>query len=546
MSPRLHLDVPSALKAGYSEAFSDFKWPVKQQTYDSVSQSFIDVIEDVLAEESLSDEARTNVALSLIPIVNECFYFAGSYINILACEQQAIEYTFAESDFFYPTIHKFRSAKSESIDESLSRIESRPVKRTVRNFLRSQRNSIRLIKLSLRSKLKPPRKYRITSNTLERESRTQYDVALTNIVSGSKRANDFIGDASPHGGLSNKIAIGFSKVLSSFGFDADDLAQEYFRRVSTFHLNIAESSRNKNYKKYLNTKNSFLVSGTAGGFQSRLVSWLFQHNNLPVVRFTHGGERGLMNDTRWHYPELMFADNYIVHGRTEAEQVRNAVAQKTTSLTSVTLKVYSVGSSHHRKLRSDATATPTSDSINEVMVLTNSFTSERRPAFASTGEDVVYLEWHLRLLSALRKTDFRVVTKRHPKGNLTQTPLFDGYVDEEVINLPFTGKLKTADAFVFDFAASAFMEALCTNKPVVLIEFPHRRLSAASRDDVASTCTVVQAGYDENNRITADFDAVIAGISKPVDIDSRQSFLDSYLLDSFDGLPSLFESSTQH
>ena len=88
----------------------------------------------------------------------------------------------------------------------------------------------------------------------------------------------------------------------------------------------------------------------------------------------------------------------------------------------------------------------------------------------------------------------------------------------------------TADAFVFDFAASAFMEALCTNKPVVLIETPIRRLLKAGRKEVQEICTIVQADFDENNRIVADFDEVIAGLSKPVDPTARQLFLENYLL----------------
>ena len=74
------------------------------------------------------------------------------------------------------------------------------------------------------------------------------------------------------------------------------------------------------------------------------------------------------------------------------------------------------------------------------------------------------------------------------------------------------------------------MEALCTNKPVVLIETPIRPLLTAGRKEVEKICTIVRADFDENNRIMADFDEVIAGLSKPVDPILRQLFLENYLL----------------
>ena len=94
----------------------------------------------------------------------------------------------------------------------------------------------------------------------------------------------------------------------------------------------------------------------------------------------------------------------------------------------------------------------------------------------------------------------------------------------------FVDQIPKADAFVFDFATSAFMEALCTNKPVVLIEFPHRPLIPGGREDVASICTIVRAEYDENNRIIAPLDEVVSGINQSVDTRLRQQFVEEYLL----------------
>ena len=50
MTRRLYLDVVSVANAGYQEAFDDFSWPVRQQTYDDISASFIGFIESKLVD----------------------------------------------------------------------------------------------------------------------------------------------------------------------------------------------------------------------------------------------------------------------------------------------------------------------------------------------------------------------------------------------------------------------------------------------------------------------------------------------------------------
>ena len=114
--------------------------------------------------------------------------------------------------------------------------------------------------------------------------------------------------------------------------------------------------------------------------------------------------------------------------------------------------------------------------------------------------------------------------------------LFGGYVDQELMGGSFTDLMTTADAFIFDFAASAFLEALCTNKPVVLIDPPHSPFLPSGRKEVEEICTIVCAEFDEKNLVIADFDAIIRGLEKPVDPDMRQAFVENYLLNPSDNL----------
>ena len=534
--PPLYLDVESSHAAGYRTAFDGFQWPISQAIYDYVAIAFVDFLESLAASNELQENKKIDLALSIIPIANESFSFAGSHMIIDACNRIGQTYAFARNSLYYASIHEYRTQSGQSVHESLLKMQS-----TKQNTFRSRRvrplrEKMRRSRLWVGSKRSKHTVYTSTTNKLMNEWASPSYVSLRSLVSNSERRLSSIGKSQISTELSTHIADNFVSILTNHGFETNELVFEYFRRIAKTHLANANIWRNKNLEKFFGTSDSLLLTATAGGFESRLISHVFQRNNLPVVRFTHGGERGLIDDPRWHYSELMFADLYLVHGHIEATQVNEAVARKTSSLTSSNLKAVGIGSIFHSRLRdTDSKSSPT-DRIRNVMVVPASLTNEIRPAFASTGEEAVYLEWHLRLLKFLRDSEYNVVSKRHPKGYYASTKLFDGYAHQEITDQSFTELTRTADAFVFDFAASAFMEALCTNKPVVLIDIPMRPLLASGRRDLEKICTIVPAEYDDDNRIVVDLKKVQYGLELPVDKNQRQTFIEKYLLQPSDDL----------
>ena len=81
MSQRLYLDVASAFKAGYNAAFDGLNWPIAQATYDSVAKAFVEFLEEIATGPTLSESERYDLALSIVPIANESFYYASSHMQ---------------------------------------------------------------------------------------------------------------------------------------------------------------------------------------------------------------------------------------------------------------------------------------------------------------------------------------------------------------------------------------------------------------------------------------------------------------------------------
>ena len=86
------------------------------------------------------------------------------------------------------------------------------------------------------------------------------------------------------------------------------------------------------------------------------------------------------------------------------------------------------------------------------------------------------------------------------------------------------------DAYVFDFQGSAFMEAICTLKPVVLIDIPIRTMRTKARLKIRESISVVPASFDEQNRVVISPEKLHEAIEKPVDIEARKQLIEDYLL----------------
>ena len=110
--------------------------------------------------------------------------------------------------------------------------------------------------------------------------------------------------------------------------------------------------------------------------------------------------------------------------------------------------------------------------------------------------------------------------------------IFGDIADEELTQVSMAYTFEQADAYVLDIVGTAFMEALCTLKPVVLIEIPNRRLTENARAQLKTHISVVEATFDENNRVIIESDQLINGLHRPVDLIARHKFISDYLTSS--------------
>jgi len=179
--------------------------------------------------------------------------------------------------------------------------------------------------------------------------------------------------------------------------------------------------------------------------------------------------------------------------------------------------------------------------VKNVSVITASFTGMHRVTPHMKLHDVVYMEWHRRLLQDIRNLGFRVISKRHPKGLIPEQAIFSNVVDEELLKTPMAAIEQQTDAYVIDFISSALMEAICTLKPVVLIDIPVRMMRPEARTLLSKSVEVIPATFDDRNRVVIDEESLRTSLEKPVNLDAREQLIQEYLLSPSADIGSIFE-----
>jgi hypothetical protein len=270
-----------------------------------------------------------------------------------------------------------------------------------------------------------------------------------------------------------------------------------------------------------------LFTGTGGGYLARTVAHAFQMNGAKVIRTTHGGDTALFKDPLWRSIELPFSDTYVTFG-TEAANEVSSVSESHSASGKVpdTREIVAGGSHFHQKI---VDAALRSSQIKNVYVISASFSGKRRAIPNVKIHDLVYMEWHRRMLKRLSEAGYEVFAKRHPKGSGADIPIFDDIAAVELRQTRMAETFSQADAYVFDIAGSAFIEALCTLKPVVLIDIPNRRLIESARIQLEKSVTIVRADFDDKNLVTVDHNRISEGLQQSVDLDARGQFIFDYL-----------------
>ena len=514
----------------------DLSWPVHQSEYDEPLARFITWLDEIHTE--IEDAPRLLNAFLLVKsdLTKDLCYYTSSWIDVAEATQNDIELIYGSdqhiiqellADEFYghlPTdMRRYKATPNlkTSVRSRLSRL-----KRYIQNKKSLASNKSQVYSTSLNhlgNQITPAATLplRFTSEDLRRKRIKTADTPnrvkeLAHQISAE--LIKFIGKncAPPSRAFSNHLYHISLKYLQNGWTDA---------AMGTVFPDIKSGST--------------LITGTGSGYSARLLSYQFLNNDQRVIRTTHGGDQPLFSDMRIFTIEFPFASTYVTYGDKAAQTLQKIIKKKSESnYRYYTKSVQAAGSDQHTQIRHRSKINKT---VNTVTVITGCFYGMYRVVPRRSLHDIVYMEWHRRLLKMTRSYGYTVISKRHPKGFMSEVPVFSDIAHLELLNVSMKNIERQTDAYVIDVASSAFMEAICTVKPVVLINMPMVHIKADALSQMRKSVSIIPASFDENNFVTIERELLREALEKPVDIAAREKLINDYLLRPSANLDSILD-----
>lgn len=254
-------------------------------------------------------------------------------------------------------------------------------------------------------------------------------------------------------------------------------------------------------------------SGTNGAYTTRLISAEVVRRGGQATGFDHGGVTGIAQvPATTAMTELRTVTRFCVGTQPWADVVNHSGAQEYLAVDQRPAIIHGAGDPIFRAACRNRAAKPTGRP--RVVYVGHPYRGLRQFPIAAVS-DAIYWDFQSRLAVQLVGLPIDLICKPHPEGNFvgqrnpietiapTSYRLFEEHLDD-------------TDLFVFDAPTSTtFYEALCTDRPMVLIDRGHYPLNPAVQPHVEARCRVVPVRTDDRNRMWVDDNRLADAILTP-------------------------------
>lgn len=322
----------------------------------------------------------------------------------------------------------------------------------------------------------------------------------------------------------------------------EDFKEAIFIQLSNLISNVS-SNMNHQWHRFCNSPclspGDHLYTGTPK-YYTTLLSAHYQNTRRQVTRFSHGGERGLFFDRHWSLTELPYCDRYVFHGKGEAAFIQARLNENPIFLNSALKKpiISSTPSKQHFDILSNAKASQKDNKRKggrKVLLVCSSIINESQMVYPTFKlNNILTVEFHRWLISALIERGLEVYIKPHPKGAQGQhgnEAYLRDLVTGVVVERLSPEMVKDFDCLIFDFAGSAFMDSLMMGKGIVFIDTGLRPFATGARAMLSNRVSYLKGYQNEDNLLRANVDCLEDMIKKAASqewIEESEDFALSY------------------
>ena len=235
---------------------------------------------------------------------------------------------------------------------------------------------------------------------------------------------------------------------------------------------------------------------------NKTVALAARSRGTRVVGFHHGNDMGNSRRKGFSYSEYSHCDAFVCPTQASARfHAREHRMNSISRLAPTQFLSAETGRYEARRRACSREAFP--DRFRSIMIIGYPMHVNRSP-YRPGSFFVFQLDLELRVARLLKQQGYEVIYKMHPERRREAEGLFNGLIDR-IVAEPFETSYQETDALFFGYTGtSTFGFALCTNKPVFVIDFKGQEWNREAYDLLRRRCTMIPAEFDETNRIRFD------------------------------------------
>ncbi|MCD4729426.1 MAG: hypothetical protein K8R74_02420 [Bacteroidales bacterium] len=342
-----------------------------------------------------------------------------------------------------------------------------------------------------------------------------------------KRGHDVFFDA----GTEKKIQQLTDSIIS----DVNQVAGEYDVMLTALHLSYLNNTTFdlffktfyalKKVQKGLNRRTIDLFLGANSSFPSRILSVAVRGSGGHVHGFTHG-EPIVYDWDKISWMELSLNDFYYEYTDSIADELRSEMI-KNPGPNNNHCVIKSVNTENFQKIAKTSDKKP-NKTINKTMIIGNSYQDIGYSAVTSIPS---FIQLHLEysLAKQLLNSGYEVVYKPHPGLYFADKEIAFMPEGVEVLYSPFEENLNYVDAFLFYYTrTTTFGLALCTNKPIVVIDGGWEKINMNMFKALKKRCRFVPAEINGDNLLEVDINAINKALLNEKN-ETNTEFYETYL-----------------
>jgi len=504
-------------------------WPCGPAIYDSIALQNMDFLFELY--DSLSGTERTLMQLVLRQLFMDFNFFACDFADVFIAKKAGRRPVSGKSSIIYKGI----------VDDSLKMVPP------------SMALDRKSLKEKIKEMLRPIIKKRSVMEAITKAGTPlHFTNGLTKMIAAYCRENSlpepctipnyFFGHTpslsfrlSGAEKLAATVTDGWEQIIFSVtGARLPAHYSEYIRGMAEYY--ISWGLRDIVKKCPFKLEDSVFFCGTGGGYWNRLISLKVQKAGGKVIRMDHGGERPFFADKWWGLNEFAFCDEFVTFSSAGAIQIKKNLesAYRTLLDSPGTLEVRTIKGKSFAVLSEKYGKLPANnEKPKSVMFVPSGFMGEFNSVPSFTVPDVPYAVFQAKILEELKYAGFETLYKQAPKA--ARDCLFGPEKYGAKIVRGFLGEcLDIPDAFLFTFCGTAFCEALCTNKVIVLIKAPPERPMLPEQEkELNSACRVVRGSLGADNIQKVNMEELMNAFKKPLsssELEARRVFREKWLL----------------